>query len=222
MKLVIFDVDGTLVDSQAHIIASVHEAFTHLGLAVPDRDEILSIVGLSLPMAMRELAPSVGAEQIAQLTEFYKTEFHAQRLKQGAEASPLYPGAEAAVRALGGREDILLAIATGKSRRGLNALLQAWEFGNLFLSTQCADDHPSKPHPSMVEACLSDCGVAHEDAIVLGDTTYDMEMARAARVRGLGVSWGYHGASALKETGALAVLDDFGQLVPALEEIWKD
>ena len=139
MKLVIFDVDGTLVDSQAHIIASVHEAFTHLGLAVPDRDAILSIVGLSLPMAMRELAPSVGAEQIAQLTEFYKTEFHAQRLKQGAEASPLYPGAEAAVRALGGREDILLAIATGKSRRGLNALLQAWEFGNLFLSTQCAD-----------------------------------------------------------------------------------
>jgi len=220
-KLVIFDVDGTLVDSQAHIIASMEAGFATVGQAAPDRDTILSIVGLSLPVAMRELAPEADDAALAQMVDGYKDAFQTQRLKQGAAASPLYPGAEEALRTLGAQGDVALAIATGKSRRGLDALLADWAFADLFVTTQCADDHPSKPHPSMVLSCLTDCNVAASEAVVIGDTTYDMEMARASRVRGIGVRWGYHGRDALMAAGAHVVLDDFGQLCAALDEMWK-
>lgn len=220
-KLVIFDVDGTLVDSQAHIIASMTAAFDAVGLNVPSRDAILSIVGLSLPYAMRSLAPDESDDRIAQLVEAYKADFNENRLKQDAVV-PLFAGAEAAIARLAERDDVLLAIATGKSRRGLDGLLAEWPFADHFVSTQCADDHPSKPHPSMVQSCLADCNLSAEDAVVIGDTTYDMEMARAARVAAIGVSWGYHGAGALKDTGARVVIDHFDALDGALAEIWKD
>ncbi|MBU2865684.1 HAD-IA family hydrolase [Pacificibacter marinus] len=220
-KLVIFDVDGTLVDSQAHIIASMTAAFEAAQIAVPSRNAILSIVGLSLPYAIRELAPDVSDATIVQLVEDYKADFNENRLKQDA-VIPLFAGAEAAIARLAKREDMLLAIATGKSRRGLDALLEMWPFADHFVSTQCADDHPSKPHPSMVQSCLADCDVTAQNAVVIGDTTYDMEMARAARVAAIGVSWGYHGAGALKDTGASIVIDDFAALDNALDEIWKD
>lgn len=220
-KLVIFDVDGTLVDSQAHIIASMEAAFATSEPSLPAREAILSIVGLSLPVAMRELAPDVDEETLDRMVAAYKEAFQYHRLKQGAAASPLYPGAEEAVRELGARADVLLAIATGKSRRGLDALMADWDFADLFVSTQCADDHPSKPHPSMVLTCLEECGVAATDAVVIGDTTYDMEMARAARSRAVGVRWGYHGRDALMTAGAHVVLGEFGQLNAAMTEMWK-
>ena len=221
MKLVIFDVDGTLVDSQAHIMASMEAGFSAANLPVPARQEVLAIVGLSLPLAMRELARDVDDETIATMVAAYKDAFQAHRLKVGAQASPLYPGAEAAIRRLGARDDVLLAIATGKSRRGLKALMEGWDFAPLFISTQCADDHPSKPHPSMVMACLAEAGVAAKDAVVVGDTTYDMEMARAAMVAPIGVNWGYHGVDALHATGARVVIDTFDALDGALAQIWR-
>lgn len=220
-KLVIFDVDGTLVDSQAHIVASMTVAFDAVGVLVPDRQAILSIVGLSLPYAIRELAPEVHDDVIDQMVAAYKADFGANRIKANA-SFPLFPGAQAAIQRLSARDDVMLAIATGNSRRGLNALLASWPFGNVFLSTQCADDHPSKPHPSMVQACLAECGSDAANAIVVGDTTYDMEMARAARCAAVGVSWGYHSADALRTTGAKKVIDQFDQLDAALDEIWKD
>jgi phosphoglycolate phosphatase len=220
-KLVIFDVDGTLIDSQAHIIASMTAAFDAEGLLVPDRDAILSIVGLSLPYAIRELAPESGDDAIARMVEAYKDDFNENRLKLDA-AIPLFAGAEAAIARLIARDDVMLAIATGKSRRGLDGLLAQWPFAAHFLSTQCADDHPSKPHPSMVQSCLAECAVTAQNAVVVGDTTYDMEMARAARCAAIGVSWGYHGVGALKDTGAHTVIDHFDALEGALDEIWKD
>lgn len=220
-KLVIFDVDGTLIDSQAHIIASMTAAFGAVGVPTPTRDAILSIVGLSLPIAIRELAQEASDKTIAEMVDIYKADFTENRLKMDA-AMPLFEGADSAIARLIARDDVVLAIATGKSRRGLNALLQEWTFGSHFVSTQCADNHPSKPHPSMVQACLAECDVAAQNAVVVGDTTYDMEMAVAARCAGLGVSWGYHGVDALKATGARAVVTDFSQLDAALDQIWKD
>jgi len=220
-KLVIFDVDGTLVDSQAHIIASMTAAFDAAQIAVPSRNAILSIVGLSLPYAIRELAPDASDATIVQLVEDYKADFNANRIKPQS-SFPLFDGAAAAIERLSARADVQLAIATGNSRRGLNGLLEMWPFAHHFVSTQCADDHPSKPHPSMVQSCLADCDVNAQDAIVIGDTTYDMEMARAARCSAIGVSWGYHGSGALKDTGASIVIDDFAALDDALDEIWKD
>lgn len=220
-KVVIFDVDGTLVDSQAHILTSMRAAFDAVDQPVPDRQEVLSIVGLSLPYAMRALAEEVDEVTLDRMIEAYATTFREERLRQGSAASPLYPGAEQAVRALAERDDTLIAIATGKSRRGLDALLEGWSFGDLFVTTQSADEHPSKPHPSMVLTTCVECGVAPADAVVIGDTTYDMEMAKAARAHAIGVTWGYHGRNALVETGAHAVIADFAQLQSALDTIWK-
>lgn len=222
MKLVIFDVDGTLVDSQAHIIASMAAAFAEADVPMPERETILSIVGLSLPLAMRELSPEVDETTLGRMIDAYKATFQHLRMAQGAAASPLYAGAEETVRRLGTRDDVMLAIATGKSRRGLTALMAGWDFADLFMSTQSADDHPSKPHPSMVMTCLMDCGVSAQDAVVIGDTTFDMEMARAAQVPSIGVRWGYHGQEALLSAGARTVLDRFDELDAALDEIWKD
>jgi phosphoglycolate phosphatase len=220
-KLVIFDVDGTLVDSQAHIIASMTVAFDAAQIVVPSRDAILSIVGLSLPYAIRELASDASDDTIVKMVEDYKADFNANRMKPQS-SFPLFDGAAEAIERLAARGDVHLAIATGNSRRGLNGLLESWSFAHHFVSTQCADNHPSKPHPSMVQSCLADCNLTAQDAVVIGDTTYDMEMARAARCAAIGVSWGYHGSAALKDTGARIVIDDFAALDGALDEIWKD
>ena len=119
------------------------------------------------------------------------------------------------------RPDILLGIATGKSRRGLDHLFQAHELGQHFVTTQVADSHPSKPNPSMILACLSETGVEPENAAIVGDTAYDMEMGKAAGVAAIGVGWGYHGRAQLERSGAQSVLDAFEDLFPLLADMWR-
>ncbi|MDJ0994651.1 MAG: HAD-IA family hydrolase [Dinoroseobacter sp.] len=223
LKLVLFDVDGTLVDSQAQIMTAMTHAFEAEDLPVPDRAAVREIIGLSLSNAIERLAPAVDPLRINRLVERYKDAYVAQRVTGGGEAaSPLYPGALAALEALSAFDDVLLGVATGKSKRGLVHLFDAYNLGHFFVTTQVADNHPSKPHPSMVTTALSETGVAPRNAVMLGDTTYDMEMGKAGGVHTLGVGWGYHAPDDLREAGAERVLVSYAELLPALESIWRD
>lgn len=211
----IFDVDGTLVDSQAHIHAAMTAAFEGAGLPAPSKGETRSIIGLSLPQAVARLAGRPAPEVV----ERYKAAYVDLAASAGsAEAAPLFPGARAALDALAAR-GVALGIATGKSRRGLDSVLATHGIGALFETAQVADDHPSKPHPAMLRAAIAEIGPC--EAVMLGDTVYDVDMAVAAGVPALGVAWGYHAAASLADAGAVRVLEGYDELVPALEAIWS-
>ncbi|MFD1341050.1 HAD-IA family hydrolase [Litorisediminicola beolgyonensis] len=218
-KLVIFDVDGTLVDSQADILAAMHMAFDSVSQRPPERAEILGIVGLSLPEALARLAPDLDAATRMGMVASYKDAYMTLRAEQGVDASsPLYPGVREVLSALAARDDLLLGVATGKSRRGLDKLLEGHGLETVFFTRQVSDDHPSKPHPSMLEAALDECGLEPSAAVMVGDTEFDMEMARAARIAGVGVSWGYHGRDRL--SAATHVIDRIEDLPPVLAAQW--
>ncbi|MGI3183796.1 HAD-IA family hydrolase [Nioella aestuarii] len=220
LKLVIFDVDGTLIDSQAHIVAAMNGAFEGLGLTPPTREKTLSIVGLSLPVAIDRLMPDADAATQAAVVEGYKDGFMRLRIENGAALSPFYPGARDMLGMLAARDDLLLGIATGKSRRGMDHLMDLHGVRPLFQTVQVADDHPSKPNPSMILSCLSETGVDTIHAVILGDTVFDMEMGRNARIPAIGVNWGYHPAENLMQAGAVTVLTQFAQLESVLDDIW--
>ncbi|MCM5560353.1 HAD-IA family hydrolase [Pleomorphomonas sp. JP5] len=213
-KLVLFDCDGTLVDSQQMIVATMTEAFTKLGHAPPDRAGVLSIIGLSLPEAVGRLDPSLDVARVALVAEAYRDTYQAMQFRL-AETAPLYPGALDALRTLSGREDVLLGIVTGKSRRGLDAILETHGLTNLFSVLRTADDGPSKPHPFMVVDAMSALGGDASQTVVVGDTGYDMLMARAAGAFALGVTWGYNIRDELSQAGAQELADDFAE-VPSL------
>ncbi|MCP5396257.1 MAG: HAD-IA family hydrolase [Sphingomonadaceae bacterium] len=202
-RLAIFDCDGTLVDGQASICESMEIAFAAGGLTAPDRHEIRRIVGLSLPQAVRLLAPDSDPDIQAHIVQAYKDAFRASR-EEGRLQEPLFDGMEALLlrlRDAGWR----LAVATGKSDRGLTNCLASHGIIDLFVSLQTADRHPSKPHPAMLEAVLFEAAAQVEDAVMIGDTSFDMEMARAINMRAIGVDWGYHTAEELLAYGAEAV-----------------
>lgn len=193
LRLIIFDVDGTLVDSEADIFGALELAYKAAGIPAPDRRDARRIIGLSLVEAFARLSPDVDHKTILHLVENYKAAYMSLRQEKGsAETSPLFEGARAVLEHLNSDPWTLLAVATGKSRRGLDKLIEGHDLHSFFVSRQVADDHPSKPHPSMILSALAETGVAPENAIMIGDTSYDMEMARAARVSKIGVSWGYH------------------------------
>lgn len=222
LKLILFDVDGTLVDSQNHILAAMTAACDSVDMATPSRNAILSIVGLSLPEAVFRLMPDSALPQREKMVEAYKAAFNAQREELGANAtSPLYDGALEAVRALHAVDNHILGIATGKSRRGLDSLLNGHGLENVFFTQQVADDHPSKPHPSMILRALSESGVDAANTVMIGDTSYDMAMAKSAGVGRIGVDWGYHSQDDLTEAGAEVILQGFGDLIPYLDQIWS-
>jgi phosphoglycolate phosphatase len=204
-RLAIFDCDGTLVDSGATIYSALKASFEHNGLEVPPPTISRRVIGLSLIEAMATLLPEADADQHIQLAEDYKRAFMALR-SAGAVEEPLFDGVLGLLDALEA-DGWLLAVATGKSDRGLRHCLEQHNIHARFVSLQTADRHPSKPHPSMAEQAIADAGASPALSIVVGDTSFDMAMAVNAGALGIGAGWGYHDAEELIEAGAIAVAD---------------
>ena len=213
-KLVLFDCDGTLVDSQHMIVATMTEAFAKIGCAPPDPAGVLSIIGLSLPEAIGRLNADLDDVTVGRVAEAYRDTYQTMKFRL-AETAPLYPGVLDALRVLAGRDDVLLGVVTGKSRRGLDAILETHGLTGLFAVLRTADDGPSKPHPFMVVDAVAALGGDASQTVVVGDTGYDMLMARAAGAFALGVTWGYNHRDELIQAGAQVLADSFTE-VPAL------
>jgi phosphoglycolate phosphatase len=204
-RLAIFDCDGTLVDSGATIYAALKASMEQNGYEVPPVSASRRVIGLSLAESMAALLPQASAEQRRQLAEDYRRAFMALRTA-GQVDEPLFDGVLELLDALEA-DGWLLAVATGKSDRGLKHCLEQHNIHARFVSLQTADRHPSKPHPSMVEKAIADAGAAPQTTIVVGDTSFDMAMAVAAGAVGVGAAWGYHEAKELIEAGAVAVAE---------------
>jgi len=199
-KLALFDCDGTMVDSQANICASIDQAFEKHGLVAPDHHLVRRIVGLSLIEAVSQLLPEGDAETVAAVTQSYKDGFFELR-EAGGVHEPLYDGLLETLEQLEA-SGWVLGVATGKSDRGLRHVLETHGLGNRFVTLQTADRHPSKPHPAMVELAMAEAGAAPETTAMIGDTSFDMAMAVNAKVRAVGVDWGYHDEHELIAAGA--------------------
>lgn len=201
IRLAMFDCDGTLVDGQANICRAMDATFDRAGLSPPSREATRRIVGLSLPEAMRALAPAADHERLA---ADYKTIYRTLREDDRLDDEPLFDGIADAIEALA-ESGWTLGVATGKSDRGLAHTLARHGLAHRFATLQTADRHPSKPHPAMLLAGMAEAGAMPHLTAMIGDTSYDMTMARDAGVRAVGVAWGYHDADELRAAGAEAV-----------------
>jgi len=209
-KLAVFDCDGTLIDGQASICDAMEQAFASHGLTLPDRNTVRRAVGLSLPQAIRALRPQADAATQAGLVDAYKQAFRGAR-EAGVLSQPLFDGIRPLLDSL--REaGWQLAVATGMSDRGLDHVLATHGLTGHFVSLQTADRHPSKPHPAMLEAALFEAGADAREAVMIGDTVFDIAMARDAGVRGIGVDWGYHHPDELRDAGAEFVAETPAEL----------
>ncbi|MCJ9429265.1 HAD-IA family hydrolase [Kordiimonas marina] len=207
-KLVIFDCDGTLVDSQHMIVGSMQETFEEMGLAPVSDADVRSIIGLSPVQAIAALVPDEDPAFHDAVAEKFKSVFYRRRVAMQAGPDPLFDGTLEVLEALNDA-GYMLGVATGNSVRGLNRVLDEHKLGHLFVTLQTADHHPSKPHPSMIQTAILEAGAHADSAIMIGDTSYDMMMARAARCGGIGVDWGYHHTDMLKDAGADHVVSRF-------------
>lgn len=216
MTLLVFDVDGTLIDSERIIVDTQVLTLERFGIAHPGRELGLAVIGLSLPLALETLA-GTGAP-VAALTDFYKETFLSLRGTPGYD-EPLYPGVADTLAALRGKQEVKLAIATGKSRRGVDHILDREGWRPLFASVQTADDAPSKPHPGMILRAMAETGASAGESIMIGDSVHDMRMAVAAGCRAVAVSWGFAPVTALREAGAWRVIESMGELTGLVDEV---
>lgn len=219
-NLVIFDVDGTLIDSQHTIVSSVRAAFKKIDRPVPLYQDILGIIGLSLPEAMHQLDPDMDETDISTVVDMYKASFTEMRQhNKAATSSVFYPGMYALLQDLYHDDDYLLGIATGKSRAGVERMLDEHNMRHFFCMTQTADDAPSKPSPVMIQNILEHTGIPSQNTVMIGDTSFDMQMATTAGCYAIGVKWGYHNIKILREYGCHFLADDATHLRKILFEI---
>jgi len=217
--LVAFDCDGTLVDGQHMIVAAMRGAFAAHGLGAPADEQVRRVVGLSLAEAVGRLMPADPVERHFAVAESYKAAFFELRTADRTD-EPLFPGIRAALERIAA-DGALLAVCTGKSRRGLHGVLERHGLKALFASLQTADTHPGKPHPSMLRAAMAEAGAEAHETVLIGDTSYDMQMARSAGTAALGVAWGYHPVEELREAGAQAIVGHAAELPGAVRRLLR-
>ncbi|CAD7045985.1 HAD family hydrolase [Pseudorhizobium endolithicum] len=213
MKLVLFDCDGTLVDSASLIHETMRRTFLHFRKPEPRPEQTRAIIGLTLDIAIARMQgkPHADEEDVAMMA-YYKSLFTTVRRDLDFREL-LFPGIGDLIGEIGPRKDLLIGAVTGKSRRGLDLILDTHGYRRFFVVSRTADDCPSKPHPAMVTECCDETGMVPADTVVIGDAIYDMQMAKAAGAKAVGVSWGYASVDQLWNAGADAVVDHPGELL---------
>lgn len=218
-RLVVFDCDGTLVDSQHVIVAGMKVAFGAHGLPGPSPEAVRGVVGLHLEEAIaRLLGPEAGSPALARAIAGHYRQSFGKDAAAAHRAAPLYPGAREALSALEERR-ALLGIATGKGRRGLMATLESHDLERFFVTLQTADVAAGKPHPEMLHRAMAEVGAEPAETLLIGDTVFDMEMAANASVGAIGVSWGYHAPEDLTASGALCIVERYVDLLPVMIDL---
>lgn len=220
MNLILFDADGTLVDSQAIIHDSMVATFDSFGEPIPSLEQSRSIVGLSLELAICTLLDRQKDARTAAMTARYK-EAYLDRVHLPEYETKLFPGIRNLIETLGDQDEFLIGMVTGKSRAGIDRLLDGQAMRSFFVTSRCADDCPSKPHPAMVLECCDETGTDPRNTIVIGDTSFDMEMAKSAGAGAIGVSWGYHPVDRLRRSGADTIVNHADEVMHRIGEISK-
>lgn len=211
VKLVIFDWDGTVMDSVGRIVSSMQIAAAKTGITVPQSAAVQHIIGLSLDPAFDILFPDTNQTQRQQLFEHYRDQY----VLHDTTPTPLFEGAEALFQQLA-NQNILLAVATGKARKGLERIFAQTGLASYFATSRCADEAQSKPHPDMLKQIIAELGVSAHEAVMVGDTSHDLKMAQAIAMPRVGVSHGAHDAALLRQFQPLAVIDRLADLPAVL------
>ena len=206
-KLIIFDWDGTLMDSQARIVACLMSAAKDLNLHQLTEHQLKNVIGLGLREAIAELYPQLNEQQITFFADRYRYHF----VTANETPSGLFDNVRAMLEDLIER-GFMLAVATGKARRGLDQVLQETQLSDCFHGSRCADETRSKPHPQMLEELLDEFGILADEAIMVGDTEYDMLMARTLDMDALAVSYGVHEREALLKHQPVSIVDSISEL----------
>ena len=216
MRLVIFDLDGTLIDSEALIVQTVGEAFRAVNEPIPDEEAIRAISGITARDALAILAPQADPARVDVLLESYVTHYQA---RTASSREPMFSGAAQALDRLQAAPETILAVATGKGYQSAVTLLEHHGIIGRFNSIETPTHNRGKPDPQMLETAIEKAGVDAAHTVMVGDTVHDMRMAKAGKVKAIGVAWGYHAIDDLREAGADIVLEDFAELDAAVDDL---
>ncbi len=201
MRLIIFDCDGTLVDSQQTIITATETALSAYDFAPPSRRDILYAVGLPIDVAMRQHVPQASDEQIVNMLDVYRDTYQ-QLSQQDDRGQVMFDGMHEQIVELGEMDETLLGIITMKSRRGLSRVVDAYDIRGFFQVLKSADDGPGKPAPDLMLDAMAETGMTPDQTVMVGDTSFDVMMAKAAGTMAIGVGWGYQTVEELSDSGA--------------------